>query len=452
MIDINFIRENPERVKEIVKKRSDPEKADIDKWLLLDTNRVSLIKRIDEVNHQKNKLAKLGANEQVEENRSKSKELKKQGKDLEKSLREVTKEWQEVLDWIPNIPFEDMPEGEGEEDNAIIKAWTPENGYIKEAVCKKARGVTEKLMPDFPIHAEEKDFQPKHHQEIGEKLGIIDKAQAAKVSGTRFTYLIGDLVLMQYAIERFVMDALIEKGFTPIVPPILVKSKALYGSSHFPESIDQIYAIQTDYVEDNNQLYLLGSTEPANFAYYMDKVLDEKELPVKLVAYAPAFRSEVGSWGKDTKGIKRLHQFDKIEMDVVCTPEQSEKIFDELLNINEWLLQELKLPYQLALKCFGDAGYHASAKQVDPEIWLAGQKEFMEMGTDTNATDFQARRLNIKYKDKDGKKRYVHTVNDTGVAMGRILIAILDHYQQKDGSILVPEVLRDYMGKDRITK
>jgi seryl-tRNA synthetase len=306
-------------------------------------------------------------------------------------------------------------------------------------------------MPQFPVHADKVDFEPKNHLDLGVKLGIIDKEQAAKVSGTRFTYLIGGLAQLQYALQRFVIDELIRRGFTLIIPPLLVKERALYGTSHFPESRDQIYAIKNDNVEEGNQLFLLGSTETANFAYYMDRVIDEVQLPIKLVAYAPAFRSEAGSWGKDTKGIKRLHQFDKIEMDVVCTPDQSDAIFDELLCVNEWLMQSLQIPYQLAFKCTGDAGYYASSKQIDPEFWLPVQKEFMEMGTDTNATDFQARRLNIKFKDKQGNKAFVHTVNDTGVAMGRMLIAILEHYQQSDGSIKVPEVLKTLMGKDFIS-
>ncbi len=184
----------------------------------------------------------------------------------------------------------------------------------------------------------------------------------------------------------------------------------------------------------------------------MDRIIDKNKLPFKLFAYAPAFRSEAGSWGKDTKGIKRMHQFDKIEMNSICTPEQSEEIFNEFLSINEWLLQTLELPYQLAQKCTGDAGYLASAMQIDPEVWCPGQNSFMEVMTDTNATDYQARRLNIKYRDEDGNVKLVHTVNDTGVAMGRILISIIENYQQRDGSIKVPTALCELMGKEYIKK
>jgi seryl-tRNA synthetase len=454
MIDINIIRKDPKKIKEVVRKRGNPEKANIDQWLILDEKRRELLTKQSELNSQRNQISYAGNDKNIEGSllREKAQELRRESDEIDQQIKEITVQWQEIIDWIPNIPSDDMPEGEGEKDNIVLRAWTPENGYINEAEGQKARGFTEKYMPKFPVHADSQNFTPKNHLDLGTALGVIDKEQAAKVSGTRFTYLIGDIVILQYAIQQFMMNELIKRGFTPIVPPLLVKDRALYGSSHFPEHIEQVYAIENDNVEDGNQLYLLGSTETSNFAYCMDKLLDEKDLPLKLVAYAPAFRSEVGSWGKDTKGIKRLHQFDKIEMDVICTPEQSNTIFDELLGINEWMMQQLELPYQLAFKCTGDAGYFASAKQVDPEVWLAGQGEFMEVMTDTHATDYQARSLNIKFKNAKGEKVYAHTVNDTGVEMGRILIAILDHYQQSDGSVKVPNVLVGFMGKEFIRK
>ncbi len=451
MIDPNILRKNPDKIKEFIKAgRGDPEKADIDRWLELDDKRSELIVHRDEINQERNKLADLGKKGKIDEVREKSRALKTELSKTEDELRKIEEEWQGILDWMPNIPIE-MPEGKGEEENVVLKAWRHDEGYIKDAEGKLARAQTEKFMPKSPPHADKKKFEAKNHLDLGEELGIIDMEQAAKVSGSRFTYLIGDLVLLQFAVQQFVMQKLVGEEFKPIVPPLLVKKPALYGTSHFPEGRDQIYAIETEFVEENQELFLVGSTEPSNFAYFMDRTLDEKELPIKLFAYSPAFRSEAGSWGRDTRGIKRLHQFDIIEMNVVCAPEKSEEIFDELLEINEWLLQELKLPYQLALKCTGDAGYLASAKQVDPEVWLPSQGEFMEVMTDTNTTDYQARRLNIKYKTKDGKREYVHTVNDTGVAMGRILIAIMDNYQQSDGSILVPEVLQEFVGKEKIS-
>ena len=452
MVDTDFIRQNPARMKEIILSgRGKPDKADVDKWLTLDTQRRDLLKQVDDLNQEKNKLAEIGKKGgNIEEVRSKGQQLKQKANELEAQLEAVTKAWQEILNWMPNIPHKDMPVGKDEEDNTVMKAWLPEGGYLPQEKLGKVRD-TAQHMPKNLLYAD-KEFKPVHHLDLGKKLGIIDNKQAGKVSGSRFTYLFGDLAILQYALQRFFFDELLKMGFKPIIPPLLVREKSLYGTSHFPEQVDQVYKIEADYVEENQELYLVGSSEPSNFSFFMDKLLDESDLPRKLFAYTSCFRSEAGSWGRDTKGIKRLHQFDKIEMNVVCTPEQSDDIYDELLGINEWLLQQLGLPYHLALKCTGDAGYQASAKQVDPEVWLCGAQEFMEVMTDTNTTDFQARRLNIKYKTKSGEKRYVHTVNDTGIAMGRMLIAIMDNYQQSDGTVMVPRVLQPLFGKEFISK
>jgi len=445
MLDPKFIRDNPETVKNVIKSgRGDPQKADVDAWLVLDSKRGELLTRVGEINKKRNELSKAGKSGDVEKIREEGKYLKEEVKKVEKELESVEVKWQEIMDWLPNTPTERMLGGIGAEDNIVSKLWIPGRGYIKEAEGKKV-GQTVDLMPEKPIHAKDKDFTPKHHVELGEKLGIIDLKQSAKTSGSRFSYLVGDIVLIQYAVQQLLFNELIKRGYKPLIPPLLVKDKVLYGTSHFPEGKDQVYAIKTDNVEDQNQLYLLGSSEPANFAYFMDKVLDEKDLPIRVFAYASSFRSEAGSWGKDVKGIKRVHQFDKIEMNAVTTNEQSHEVYEEFISINEWLLQKLELPYQLANLCTGDAGYLAAAEQVDPEVWLPGQNEFIEVMTATNTTDYQARRLNIKYKDSEGKMKYVHTVNDTGCAMGRILISILCNYQQKDGSILVPKALKKFV-------
>lgn len=452
MLDPKVVREKANELKDLLSKgRGNPAKADIDKWISIDKTKSSLETQLQEINRQMNETAK--AFRPGDDNlREKGQKLKTEKKEIEEEINEISKEWNEILYWIPNIPTGKIYEGKGEEDNIVIKLWTPEKGYIKEAEGKKARNETEKYMPKLPHNWKNPNITPKHHAEIGENLGLIDSIQAGKVSGSRFVYLLGDLVLIQYAIQQLMFAHLIENHFIPIISPLLVKEKALYGSSHFPEGREQVYSINNENIEENNQLYLIGSTEPSNFAYFMDRVIAEQELPIKVFAYAPAFRSEAGSWGKDTKGIKRVHQFDKIEMNAVCAPTQSDMIFDEFLSINEWLLQSLKIPYQLAYKCTGDTGYLAAAKQIDPESWLPSQNEFMEVGTDTNTTDFQARELNIRFKDSEGNKRIAHTVNDTGVAMGRMLISIICNYQTEEGDVIVPEVLRKYMGKDRLDK
>lgn len=453
MLDPNFVRENPNILKGIIDSgRGDPKKADVQKWLEIDKKRSQLLTKLNEINQRRNELSKAGKEGDIEKIRKEGKYLKEEVKKVQTELDTVLREWQKIMDWFPNIPVEPMPEGASEEDNIVEKLWLPKKGYIKKAQGKKARNETEHLMPQKPIHAKDKDFTPRHHLDIGEDLGVIDIEQSAKTSGSRFSYLLGDLVLLQYALQQLLFGELIKRGYKPVVPPLLVKEQVLYGTSHFPEGRDQVYAIQSDNVEDKNQLFLLGSSEPANFAYFMDKTLNEDELPIKLFAYEPAFRSEAGSWGKDVKGIKRVHQFDKVEMNAVTTKEQSQDVYNEFLEINEWLLQKLELPYQLAKKCTGDAGYLASAAQTDPEVWLPGQNEFIEVMTATNTTDYQARRLNIKYKTKQGDLEVAHTVNDTGCAMGRMLISILCNYQQKDGSVLVPKALRKYVSFNKISK
>jgi seryl-tRNA synthetase len=450
MLNPDVIRTRADDLKQLIANgRGNKQKANVDRWLELDDQRRKLQTQLDDLYQEKNKLAELGKQGKIEEARTRGQEIREQIKQVETDLAAVKQEWQDILDWMPNLPLssEDMPVGRGEDDNLVTKAWIP-GGYLEVAPGTKAEPKLANF-PATPAHAAT-EFTPQHHIDLGEKLGIIDNKQSAQVSGTRFTYLLGDAVLLQYGIQQLMFGELLRRDFIPVVPPLLVKERALYGSSHLPEGKDQIYRIEAENIEDGQQLYLVGSSEPTNFAYFMDRVLDHTDLPIKVFAYTPCFRSEAGSWGKDTKGIKRVHQFDKLEMNVVCLPEQSEKIFQELLSVNEWLLQQLELPYRLVQKCSGDAGYLASAKQVDAEVWLGGQQEFMEVGTDTNTTDYQARRLNIKFKNDDGSREFVHTVNDTGVAMGRMIIAILDNYQQADGTILVPKALQPFVGKSVI--
>lgn len=450
MLDPKFIRENVEKVRNAIKnKGTNPEKADLDKWLALDEIRTQNIREIEEVNRRRNEIAKsLSGGSITDELKEEGRKLKEKEQELRENFTKIENEWNEIASWFPNIPFEDIKIGKDDSENNEIYAWRPDTGELS----KDKLGIntdSAKYMPEKLLHAD-KDFEPKHHVEILESLGMADFVQGAKIAGTRFVYLIGDIVKLQYAIQSYVQGYLFEKGFTPVIPPLLVKERVLFGTSHFPEGRDQVYEIKSDFLEEKEPLFLVGSSEPSNFAFGIDKVFKEEELPLKMVATTPCFRSEVGSWGKDVRGMKRVHQFDKLEMDVICTPEQSEDIYKELLSVNHWILQSFKLPYHIVEKCTGDSGYAASARQADPEVWLPGQKTFMEVGTDTNTTDFQARRMNIKYSTKDGEKRFCHTVNDTGVAMGRMLIAIIENYQQSDGSIKVPDVLVPFVGKEYI--
>ncbi|MFH1566677.1 MAG: serine--tRNA ligase [Gemmatimonadota bacterium] len=447
MIDVRQIRANPEALREAISLRGvDPAKADVDRWLRLDEERRQLQSQIDQLNTQKNELARLGKSDPAAA-RQKGQELRELGRQLEAKLAETSGPWQDILDWFPNWPHPDMPRGGGEADNVEERAWVPGAGYVPAALLGRGHA-SAAAMPAQPPHGDG-SFAAVAHADLVGRLGI-DTLQAGKVSGSRFAYIRGDLARLQYALQQLLMDELLGRGYEMLVPPLLVRDRSLYGTSHFPEGRDQVYAIQTANVEEGTQLYLVGSSEPTNFSYFLDRTLAEEELPVRLFAYTTCFRSEAGSWGRDVKGIKRVHQFDKLEMNAVCAPEQSESLYQEFGQINEWLLQALELPYRVVDKCTGDAGYLASHRQRDLEVWMPASREFMEVMTDTNTTDYQARRLNIRFKGKQGGPRFCHTVNDTGCAMGRMLIAIAENYQQPDGSIRVPEALRGVVGKESI--
>lgn len=446
MLDIRFIREHPEEVKQnILNRRVDSAKADVNKFLLLDARKRDLQKEIEKLREQRNKLAK-----ELDDERKRTPEKVEEGKKLkdgvavlEEELKTVEKDWQQIMNWIPNMLAPDVPLGKDENDNLEIKAWTPRDGHFP----REKLGLKDFSRKWMPVHG----FTAKDHVDLGKRLDIIDVEQSALVSGSRFYYLKNEATLLQYAVFELLKNKLLQEGFTPMVVPLLVKDKVLYGTSHFPGDADQVYKIENKYVEEGHDLYLVGSSEPSLFAYYMSKVLDEKDLPQKFFAVTSCFRSEVGSWGKDVRGIKRVHQFDKLEMDTITLPDKSEEMMESLLSINEWLLQELELPYHVILMCSGDAGYFATYKKYDFEVWLPVQKTFMEMGSDTNASDFQARGFDTKYVDKSGRKRFVHHVNDTGITGPRTIIAILENYQNPDGSVTVPKVLQDYLGKKVIT-
>lgn len=447
MLDPNVIRHNPNLVKNNIKNRKvDEQKADVEKWLALDEIRATILRQINEINHQRKKIAKGYRNNLEDTNQAKL--LKEKEQLLRRILTEIENEWLEIASWIPNILAEDIKVGFDESDNVEIYAWTPDKGELgKEQIG--SNNYSAKFMPHKVIHSDE-DFEPLHHIDVLEKLKLVDMKQAAKVSGSRFCYLIGDIVKLQRSLHELMLEKLDKAGFIRMIPPLLVKEKILWGTSHFPEGKNQVYKVEEEYMEDKEPLFLVGSSEPSNFAYGYERVFDESELPLKIVAITPCFRTEVGNWGKDVRGLKRLHQFDKLEMDVICKPEQSEDIYNELLQINKEFLQTLELPFHIIEKCSGDSGYSASYRQCDVEVWLPSQKTFMEVGTNTNATDYQARRLKIKYfNKKSNTKEFVHTVNDTGVS-DRMIIAIVENYQQKDGRIKVPKALVKYMQKQYI--
>ncbi len=434
MLDLDFIRKNPERVRINAKNRG--ANIDFDKFLNLDATLIKTLRELEDLRAQRNRLSEQIATASSDERPAlieRAGALKLQIKSLEEKYRESEAAHRDLWLRIPNMVSEKMPVGTEESDNEVLKVWLPAKGYLEGPFDYDDVS----YMPVF-------DFETKDHITLGEMLDVIDVKQSAIVSGSRFSYLKNEAVLLQEAVFNLLRQELLRRGFMPIMPPLLVRERSLVGTSHFPEGRDQVYRIDNFNVEDSNNLFLVGSSEPANFSYFMDKVLDADSLPIKVYAATTCFRSEVGSWGKDVRGIKRVHQFDKLEMNCVCRPDQSWDVFREFQEINEWLMQQLRLPYRVINKCTADAGYNASHYQNDVDYWRPPVREFMEFGTNTITTDYQARRLNIRFRE-DGQARYVHTVNDTGVTT-RVVIAILENYQQADGSVVIPEVLRPFMG------
>jgi len=442
MLDPNYVFENFDLILNNCQRRQiNINSVGVENFPKIYQERKKIIQQIENLRNTRNSLSKKtnhSENDIIE-----ARKIKTEIQNLEQKLKNIEKKYYEILSWIPNVASKDTPIGKNSEDNVEYKAWSEQAGILSKQAINKA-GKVQFLMPAFPKFLNQLS-EARDHVEIGKILNIIDLEQSAKVSGTRFSYLRGALVLMQNALHQLMIERLLSENFIPMIPPLLVKDKALFGSSHFPGDKDQVYAIKNDNIEDNNQLYLVGSAEPSLFSYFQDKIIDQTQLPFKAFALTTCFRSEVGSWGKDVRGLKRVHQFDKLEMNAVVLPEKSNEMMEYFLSINEWLLQSLKIPYRVLSMCTGDLGYYAASKKYDVEAWLPSQQEFMELMSDTNTTDYQARRLNIKVKLENGSKIIPHTVNDTGIAMGRMLIAIIDNYQKSDGSVEIPKVLHKYM-------
>jgi seryl-tRNA synthetase len=378
--------------------------------LELDEKRRKLIVEIEELRSKRNKIAAEGkASEE-------GKKVKEELKDKEPELVKVEGDYKKALFEIPNLPADDVKEGKSEADNEILR---------KEGEIRKF------------------DFDPKEHLALGEALDIIDVERAVKVSGTRFGYLKGDAVLLEFALIQFAMETLTKEGFTPVVPPVLIKKEMMRGMGYLEHGGEEDM-----YVFDKDSLVLVGTSEQSLGPMHANEVLDEKKLPLRYVGFSPCFRRESGSYGKDTRGIIRVHEFDKVEMFSFTRPEESDKEHEYLLSIEEKLFKALDIPYRVVKMCTGDLGGPA-ARKYDLEAWLPGQGTYREVTSTSTTTDFQARRLNIKYRDA-GKTEYVHTLNGTAFAIGRTIIAILENYQEKDGSVVIPEVLQKYMGKEKI--
>lgn len=351
---------------------------------------------------------------------SQAKEIKEKLKEMEPQLKAVDDELTPLLLMLPNIPFEDVIVGKDDSENAVLR----KVGHT----------------PKFIFH------KPKDYMELGTDLDLIDVDRAGKVSGSRFGYIKGELALLEFALINLVMDTVKKEGFIPVIPPVMLKNEMARGTGYF-EAADakEAYYLPAD------DMYLAGTSEQSLIAMHAEEVLNENDLPLRYVGFSTCFRREAGSYGKDTKGILRVHQFDKLEMVIYSTPEDSRKEHELLLQIEEKLMKTLGLPYQVINICTGDLG-RPVAKKYDIEAWLPSENRYRETHSTSNCTDFQARRLNIKYKDKTGKPQFVHTLNGTAFAIGRILIMILENYQQKDGSIKIPKALHKYCGFKVIKK
>ncbi len=424
MLDLQFLRENSEKVKEAMKGRG-LEPDPVDDFLQLDKRRRELLQEVEELRHEKNvKSEKIGelkqAGEDADDLIAKMKEVSSRIDELEEELNDVESKQRQVRLNIPNVPRDSVPIGEDESDNELVRRW----GEIR----------------DF-------DFDHKPHWELGRDLDIMDFDRGSKVAGSRFTFMKGAGAQLERALINFMIDYHREEhGYEELFPPFLANSDSMTGTGQLPKFEHDMFKLE-DY-----DYYLIPTAEVPVTNFHKDEILSVEDLPLNYTAYSACFRAEAGSHGRDTRGIIRQHQFNKVELVKFVEPETS---YDELENITqdaEDILQELGIPYQVVKLCTGDLTF-ASALTYDLEIWMPAYDKYREVSSCSNFEDFQSRRAGIQYRpEPEASARYVHTLNGSGVAIGRTLAAILENYQNEDGSVTVPEVLRDYMGGKKVIK
>ena len=416
MIDPNILKDNTEILEENIKRR----KLDIslEELITLDELRRKGKNEADEIRSQQKKLSKeipslKGAKK--EEALEEAGALSNSVKELTKKADDAEKNFYEKWVKIPNIVDKTSPDGSSEDDNKELR-----------------------IIGDIPSIT-----KPKNHLELGENLGIIDVEQAANVSGSRFSYLLGDAVLIEFNLVNWVISLLNNKGFTPVVPPVLVRENALYGTGFFPDDAEQVYSIP------NDDLYLVGTSEVSLAAYHAESILEDDKLPLRYAGFSTCFRRESGTYGKDTSGIFRVHQFDKVEMFSFCSTEKSKEEHEFLLSIEEEVMQALELPYRVVDVCAGDLGASAT-KKYDIEAWIPSQQKYREVTSCSNTTDYQSRRLNIRTK-KDKKSTFIHTLNGTALAVGRVLIALLENNQNEDGTVSFNDSVASIVGLEKLS-
>lgn len=420
MIDIKILRTNPELIRDSITKRN--LKFDLDRLIAVDEERLAKQQEVETLQAVRNKVSKeIPTIKDATEKQTKIAEMKEVGdkiKEMETNLAETEGEYKLMLASLPN--FLDPTAAIGPDDS----------GNVVESTS----GTPRKF-----------DFTPRAHYEIGEARGWIDIEKGAEVSGARFWYLKGDLVLLQFAIMQYVMGEMVKKGFMPVIPPYLVREPAMYGTGFFPADRSQIYEVNPG--EDD--LFLIGTSEVPLTSYHGNEIIDV-ENTIKYVGYSACFRREAGTYGKDMKGILRGHQFDKIEMVCFAKPEDSARVHNEMVALEESIWQSLGIPYQKLNVCSGDLG-NPAMKKYDLEAWMPAQDKFREVTSCSNVGSFQSRRLGIRYRNAEGNLDYVHTLNGTVIAFSRCLIAIIENYQNEDMTVTIPEVLRPFMGgKERI--
>jgi len=416
MLDLKFVRSNLDLVSDMLKNRGYD--LDLSRFRSLDDKRRSILASLEELRHRRNKVSdQIAAMKKGGEDAStlisEMKTVSKQIKEIESELPEIVDEPNKLLMLVPNIPHESVVVGKNADDNPVLRSW----GRIR----------------DF-------DSEPLPHWEIGEKLNILDFSRAAKIAGSRFSLQCGLGATLERALINFMLDIHTKHhGYIETLPPFLVNSVSMTGTGQLPKFREDLFKV------DGWDLFLIPTAEVPITNIHRDEILDFEELPIRYVSYTPCFRSEAGSYGKDTRGLIRQHQFNKVELVKFCSPEDSDQELESLTADAEEILQRLELPYRVVSLCTGDLGFSA-AKTYDIEVWLPGQQLFREISSCSNFTDFQARRANIRFRrKKGGGTELAHTLNGSGLAVGRTLVAILENYQQPGGSVIIPEALRPYL-------
>jgi seryl-tRNA synthetase len=415
MLDIAFIREFPEMVKAGAKKKHI--QVDVDRLLDVDRQRRALITEIERLRAERNRYSKMVSGLPRDEREAllaETRAITTQLKHSETALAPLEEEFERLMLQVQNVPAADVPEGLTDADNVEIRRWGER--------------------PTFP-------FTPRDHVELGDTLDLIDTKRAVRIAGTRTYYLKHEAVLLELAVLRFTLDHMIRKGYTPMLVPHLVKDEAMVGTAYFPGGEEQAYRIEKDEVN------LIGTAEVPLTAYHYDEILPEVELPKRYVGMSTCYRREAGTYGRDTRGIYRIHQFHKVEQVIICAADEQVSIaeHEHIVRNAEEVLQALQLPYRVVNVCGGDLGA-PQVKKYDIETWMPSRNAYSETHSASRFYDFQARRLKLRYRDRQGRVHYAHTLNNTVIASPRILIPILEVYQQEDGSVIVPEVLRPHMG------